>query len=91
MNQINLNRYKQEIADLYTARSDTYDNNLWHQKIANRLVEYGKIKPNQCILDIATGTGYCAIASGKLLGETGKVIGVDISPEMISKARNKGK
>jgi ubiquinone/menaquinone biosynthesis C-methylase UbiE len=89
MNQINLNHYQQKIADLYTARSDTYDNSLWHQKIAERLVESGKVKPSQHILDIATGTGHSAIAVAKLVGETGKVIGVDISPGMLLKARNK--
>ena len=91
MNQIALDSYKQEIADLYTERSDTYDNSLWHKKIASRLVEYAKIKPNLDILDIATGTGHCAISAAKLVGEKGKVIGVDISPGMISQARDKAR
>lgn len=91
MNQIYFSKYKQEIADLYTARSDTYDCSLWHQKIACRLIEYGQVKPAQYILDIATGTGHCAIAAAKLVGKTGKVIGVDIAPGMIFQARNKAK
>lgn len=45
--QLKLSNYKQEIADLYTGRSQTYDktcdNNDWHWKIANRLVEYGQV------------------------------------------------
>jgi ubiquinone/menaquinone biosynthesis C-methylase UbiE len=91
MNQIKLDHYKQAIADLYTSRSDTYDHSLWHQKIAERLVESGKVKPSQHILDIATGTGHSAIAAAKLVGATGKVIGVDIAPGMLLKARNKAK
>lgn len=40
-NQPKLDKYKQEIADLYTRRSQTYDNSDWHLQIARRLVEYG--------------------------------------------------
>ena len=89
MNQIELGRYKQEIAELYTVRSDTYNRSIWHQEIAYRLVEYARVKPSQNILDIATGTGHCAIAAAKLVGEKGKVIGVDIASGMISQARDK--
>ncbi len=91
MNQLNLNNYKQEIADLYTRRSEGYDNSHWHWRIANRLVEYGQVSTGQQILDIATGTGHCAIAAAQLMGEIGKVIGIDIAPGMILKAQNKAK
>ena len=86
-----LNNYKQEIANLYTRRSERYDNSHWHWRIANHLVEYGQINPGQQILDIATGTGHCAIAAAQLMGETGKVIGIDIAPGMIIQAQNKAK
>ena len=89
MNQIDIDDYKKEIAELYTARSDTYDNSIWHQEIADLLVKYAVVKPAQKVLDIATGTGHSAIAAAKLVGETGKVIGVDISPGMITQAQNK--
>ena len=92
-NQLDLDEYKQAIADLYTSRSQTYDksidNNDWHWKIANRLVEYARVGLGQHVLDIATGTGHCAIASAKLVGSEGKVIGIDISPGMIDRARQK--
>ena len=91
MNQIELNKYKKEIANLYTSRSDSYDNSLWHKEIADRLIEYAEIKPDLDILDIATGTGHCAISAAKLVGSKGKVIGVDISPGMIDRARNNAK
>ncbi|NET24407.1 class I SAM-dependent methyltransferase [Okeania sp. SIO1I7] len=89
MHQLNLNNYKQEIADLYTRRSDKYDNSDWHWRIANRLVEYGQVDTGQKILDIATGTGHCAIAAAKLVGSSGKVIGIDIAPGMITKSQKK--
>lgn len=91
MNQLKLNDYKREIADLYSKRSDKYDDSNWHWRIANRLVEYGQVNPGQTILDLATGTGHCAIAAAKLVGETGKVIGIDISPGMIAQALYKAK
>ena len=92
-NQLDLDDYKQAIADLYTGRSQTYDksydNNDWHWKIANRLFEYARVGVGQQVLDIATGTGHCALASAKLVGSEGKVIGIDISPGMIDRAREK--
>ena len=87
--RLNLDNYKQGIADLYTSRSQTYDNNDWHWKIANRLVEYGQVSLGQNVLDIATGTGHCAIASAQLVGSDGRVIGIDISSGMIAQARQK--
>lgn len=62
MKQLYLNHYKQEIANLYTQRSENYDNSNWHQKIAHRLVEYGQVNSGQQVLDLATGTGHSAIA-----------------------------
>lgn len=86
---LDLEIYKQEIADLYTNRSQTYDNSNWHLQIAHRLVEYGQVGFGQNILDIATGTGHVAISSAQLVGAEGKVIGIDISPGMLEQARHK--
>ena len=87
--QPELNKYKQEIADLYTRRSQTYDNSDWHLQIARRLVEYGRVSSGQQVLDIATGTGHVAIAAAQIVGAEGRVIGVDISAGMLDIARNK--
>ncbi len=40
-------------------------------------------------MDVATGTGIVAIAAAHILGTEGKVVGVDISPGMLSQARRK--
>jgi ubiquinone/menaquinone biosynthesis C-methylase UbiE len=90
-NELKLNDYKQEIADLYSRRSQTYDNSDWHSQIAHRLVEYGQIHPGQHVLDIATGTGHVAIAAAQIVGSEGRVIGVDISTGMLDQARRKVK
>jgi arsenite methyltransferase len=40
------------------------------------------------VLDLGSGAGFdCYLAAGRV-GETGKVIGVDMTPDMLSKARD---
>lgn len=87
--QLDLNDYKQVIADLYNRRSQNYDDSEWHLKICHRLLEYSQISSQQHILDIGTGTGHLAIASAEIVGTGGKVVGVDISAQMLDIARNK--
>lgn len=46
------------------------------------------LKEGETVLDLGSGGGFdCFLASPKV-GEKGKVIGIDMTPEMISKARN---
>jgi ubiquinone/menaquinone biosynthesis C-methylase UbiE len=87
--QLNLDGYKQQIADLYSDRSASYDNGAWHPRIAHRLVKYADIRPGQQVLDIATGTGMVAIEAAQIVGNEGHVIGIDIAPGMIDRARQK--
>jgi ubiquinone/menaquinone biosynthesis C-methylase UbiE len=87
--QLILNEYKQQIADLYSRRSQTYDDSDWHLRIAHRLVEHARITRGQHVLDIATGTGMAAIEAAQLVGSEGKVVGVDISTGMLEQAKRK--
>ncbi|MBE9032380.1 methyltransferase domain-containing protein [filamentous cyanobacterium LEGE 11480] len=89
--QIDLDEYKQQVADLYSSRSSHYDNGDWHPRIAHRLVEYAQLNQGQQILDIATGTGMVAIEAAQIVGNEGQVVGVDISSGMIKQARRKAK
>jgi ubiquinone/menaquinone biosynthesis C-methylase UbiE len=41
------------------------------------------------VLDVATGTGWAAMAAGRTVGPTGHVVGVDMTPEMLQEARRK--
>ncbi len=84
-----LSNYKQEIADLYNQRSETYDNSDWHLQIAHRLVEHAQIHPGHKVLDLGTGTGMAAIKAASLVGDRGSVIGIDIASQMLQQARNK--
>lgn len=86
---IELDEYKQQVADLYSHRSSNYDDGDWHPRIAHRLVEYAQLSQGQQILDIATGTGMVAIEAAQIVGNEGQVIGIDISTGMLEQARRK--
>jgi len=45
------------------------------------------IKSGETVLDLGSGGGFDCFLAAKQVGETGHVIGVDMTPEMISKAR----
>jgi ubiquinone/menaquinone biosynthesis C-methylase UbiE len=87
--QVKLGKYKQQVADLYSSRSNNYDNGDWHPRIAHRLVEYAHLRPGQQVLDIATGTGMVAIEAAQIVGSEGQVIGIDIATGMVEQARRK--
>lgn len=90
-NPIKLNEYKQQLANTYNDRSHKYDESEWHQIIAYRLVDHAQICDGQQVLDIATGTGHVATKAAQIVGSSGRVVGVDISPAMLDQARNKAK
>jgi ubiquinone/menaquinone biosynthesis C-methylase UbiE len=45
------------------------------------------IKPGETIVDLGSGGGFDAFLCSKQTGSSGRVIGVDMTPEMLSKAR----
>ncbi len=45
------------------------------------------IKPGDIVLDLGSGAGFDSFLASRKVGETGKVIGVDMTDEMIKKAR----
>lgn len=50
-------------------------------------VEHAGMAPGQTVLDLGSGAGLDAFVSRRQVGETGHVIGVDMTAEMIAKAR----
>lgn len=52
---------------------------------------YGKIKEGDIVLDLGSGAGIDAILASRKVGKNGKVIGVDMTEEMISKAKENAK
>jgi len=45
------------------------------------------LKPGETVVDLGSGAGFDAFLAAKQVGETGQVIGVDMTPAMISKSR----
>ena len=45
------------------------------------------LKPGEVVLDLGAGGGFDCFIAGPKVGPTGRVIGVDMTPEMLAKAR----
>jgi len=52
---------------------------------------FGRIKEGDTVLDLGSGAGIDAILAAKKVGPKGKVIGVDMTEEMIEKAKQNAK
>lgn len=51
-------------------------------------VALGEIKAGETVLDLGSGGGFDCLLAAKKVGEDGFVIGVDMTPEMIRRARS---
>jgi len=47
------------------------------------------LKDGQVVLDLRSGAGFDCFLTARAVGKTGKVIGVDMTHEMLTKAREK--
>ncbi len=47
------------------------------------------LKPGQRVLDLGSGGGFDAFLAARQVGPTGRVIGVDMTPEMIALVRGR--
>jgi len=45
------------------------------------------LQPGEVVLDLGSGGGFDVFIAGRKVGATGRAIGVDMTPEMLSKAR----
>ena len=60
----------------------------WLEPVSDKLMKSSQISSGQTVLDVATGTGQPALTiAEKIVGPTGRVIGVDLSPEMLEVAK----
>ena len=50
-------------------------------------ISMADLKPGETVLDLGSGAGFDAFLAAKAVGESGKVIGVDMTPEMVQNAR----
>jgi len=52
---------------------------------------FAGVRPGQTVLDIGSGAGIDCLIAAEKVGPTGKVIGLDMTPEMIERARRNAK
>jgi len=48
----------------------------------------GPINPGDVVVDVGSGSGFDALIASKMVGPKGRVIGIDMTPEMLRKARS---
>jgi ubiquinone/menaquinone biosynthesis C-methylase UbiE len=61
----------------------------WSRLFVPMVIEAAQVAPGDQVLDVSTGTGEAALVALQAVGASGSVIGVDISPEMLTSARER--
>ncbi len=51
-------------------------------------IAFAELQPGETVLDLGSGAGFDCFLASKVVGENGSVIGVDMTPEMLEKARS---
>jgi ubiquinone/menaquinone biosynthesis C-methylase UbiE len=67
---------------------------LWQAQLAIaqlKMVECVSLQPGARVLDVACGTGLVAFPAAQAVGPSGRVVGVDLSGQMIDLARRRAK
>ena len=54
-----------------------------------RMLALAAIRPGDHVLDIACGTGLVTFRAAEMTGPTGRVVGLDISGEMVERAKRR--
>ena len=80
---------KRKAEATYNAAAEHFDD-LGYWDVAGRhTVERLNLKPGSTVLDVGCGTGASALPAAEVVGETGKVIGVDLAENQIKRAQIK--
>ncbi|MEV7045657.1 methyltransferase domain-containing protein [Amycolatopsis sp. NPDC051061] len=75
------------IAGVFDRAADTYDDVgvPWFRPIAAGLVEELAVQPGERVLDVGCGRGALLAPLAGAAGPTGRVLGVDLAPRMVSR------
>ncbi len=79
------------IANTYDELSARYERIVMpvYRPLAKRLLQHIDLRPGWSVLDAGTDTGLVALLAAPRVTQTGKVIGVDASEQMLAVARHK--
>lgn len=59
------------------------------QRYRSKLLQLVRLGAGESVLDVGCGTGTLAIAAKRRVGQAGKVVAIDASPQMVARARRK--
>lgn len=76
-------RFQEQITHLFDDVAEKYATVPFFHEFGERIVAYSGIEAGGKILDIATGRGAILHPASKVVGSSGSVVGIDISPAMI--------
>ncbi len=88
---LRVDRSKAQAKKAYDKISRFYDYfaGVFEKKYRNRALELLDIKKGEIVLEIGFGTGHCLKKMAELVGEEGKVYGIDISSGMLDVSRQR--
>jgi ubiquinone/menaquinone biosynthesis C-methylase UbiE len=81
---------KEWLAGVFDRAAPSYDRvgESYHDHFGVRLVDAARIEPGMSVLDVACGRGAVLLPAAERVGAAGHVVGVDLSPEMVNRARD---
>ena len=59
------------------------------KKLRERGLEFLDVQEGETVLEIGFGSGYSLVEIARSAGETGRVYGIDVTPEMVKSARKR--
>lgn len=89
--QVDADAVKHADADSYDPVTDPYDQFVrrYSGKYVERIALLAEFRQGDRVLDVGTGTGIMALRAADLIGESGRVTGIDLSEGMLAHARVK--
>jgi ubiquinone/menaquinone biosynthesis C-methylase UbiE len=83
--------FKSTDASSYDAVTEAFEKftRRYSTPLAEHLVEWSGVGPGHQVLDIGTGTGVVAIEAARVVGKTGRVVGIDLSQGMLRHAKRR--